>query len=128
MRDRPNGRDLLAIARETFAREILPALGPERRLAALMVANALSIVERELAAGDAPARAQLEALASFYGETLAAPDAAALARESARLCRRLAQDLRHGRLQGPRRAEAHRILLAEARTRVAESNPKALGR
>lgn len=47
-RDRPDAAELLAVARETFAREILPLLKDDPRVTALMVVSAMGIAEREL--------------------------------------------------------------------------------
>lgn len=51
MRRESSPADLLVAARETLAAEILPALQGRQRYAALMIANALGMVERELAGG-----------------------------------------------------------------------------
>jgi len=127
MRDRPSGADLLAIARETFTKEILPALGAGQRLTGLMIANALGIVGRELASGEAVNRQTLAALAALYGEALS-HDPEALDRDLRRLTLRLAKDLRAGTFLGDdaRLAAIHRLLCDEARARVRESNPKYL--
>lgn len=127
MRDRPSGADLLAIARETFTKEILPALGAGQRLTGLMIANALGIVGRELASGEAMKRQTLAALAALYGEALS-HDPGALDCDLRRLTLRLAKDLRAGTFQGDdaRLAAIHRLLCDEARARVRESNPKYL--
>jgi hypothetical protein len=127
MRDRPSGADLLAIARETFMKEILPALGPDQRLTGLMIANALGIVGREIAAGEAMKRQMLAALAALYAEA-PSHDPEALDRELQRLALRLAQDLRARAFQGnqARLAAIHRLLCDEARARVREANPKYL--
>ncbi|HEX2525721.1 MAG TPA: DUF6285 domain-containing protein [Geminicoccus sp.] len=47
---RPDHVDLLDIARSTFVGEILPVLPDDKRLAGLMIANALGIAQRMLAA------------------------------------------------------------------------------
>ena len=52
MRDRPNGADLLAIARDTYLDEVLPHVPKEKRYAGLMVANAMAIARREIESGD----------------------------------------------------------------------------
>lgn len=46
-REKPGGAALLATAREVLLAELLPALPPERQLAARMVANAMAIAARE---------------------------------------------------------------------------------
>lgn len=55
MPDTPAGADLLDIARRTLLDEIAPKLEGMPRFHALMVANAIQIVMRELAHGDSPA-------------------------------------------------------------------------
>lgn len=50
MRHETGGAALLQAAREALIGEVLPGLGGPQRYAALMVANALRMVERELAA------------------------------------------------------------------------------
>lgn len=125
MRDRPSGADLLAIARRTLVETVLPALGDDRRIAALMIARAMEIVEREAAAGDAGQRAFIAGVAMLYGE--AAP---AVTRyddvEAAwkRLASRLSRDLRGGTLDREKQTRAWRLLVADAEARVAESNPR----
>jgi len=54
MADRPAGADLLDIARRTLLDEVAPRLEGLPRFHALMVANALQIVGRELAHGESP--------------------------------------------------------------------------
>lgn len=48
MRDEAGGVDLLQVAREALMGEVLPGLAGGQRYAALMVANALRMVERGL--------------------------------------------------------------------------------
>jgi hypothetical protein len=50
MTDRPDARQLLEIARAALGADVLPFLPPDKRLAGLMIANALAIAARELAA------------------------------------------------------------------------------
>ena len=121
MRDRPAGADLLAIARETLLREVVPGLPDERKVAALMVARAIEIAQREAAAGDAAARDAAAAIATLYGEPRPAGDDAE-ARQ--RYAKRLAADLRAGALDAAQRVAAWRALFAHADARVAESNPR----
>src|SRR4051812_50105038 len=65
--DEPDARGLVAIALQTFQGSILPAVPAERRFEALMIANALSIAERELAAHPQPALAA--ATSGLIGES-----------------------------------------------------------
>jgi hypothetical protein len=46
----PDARELLNIARDTFLQRLLPLIPDSARYDALMVANALGIASRELAA------------------------------------------------------------------------------
>ena len=49
MQDEPQGADLLQAARETLSQSVLPHQQGAQRFAVLMIANALGMVERELA-------------------------------------------------------------------------------
>ena len=115
MTDRPEPEALLAEARHSLLESLVPALPEAKRYEALMIANALGIVGRELAAGEQPeneARAELSALMG---------DAGASTQD---LRARLAAGLRAGRHDA---AEAvHRALLDDAVRRVRISNPKRL--
>ena len=124
MRDRPSAADLIEIAREVLQRELLPRLPAEARIHGLMVANALANAEREIAAGTAPALAELARLASRYGEGKEAAGGEQLQETLARLNRRLVADIRAGRLDGDREITRH--LFATAVDAVRESNPKYL--
>lgn len=68
MRANPDACGLLDIAAETLRKDILPHVPPEARYAALMVANALSIAEREVAGLDDAGRTMLAAFVPLYGE------------------------------------------------------------
>ena len=68
MNNHPNAQELLAIARDTFTAEILPALPETLRYTGLMIANAMAIAQREIEAGEAPARAELERLRKLLSE------------------------------------------------------------
>lgn len=59
--------DLVAIALETLRADLLPSLPPEKRYTALMIANALSVAQRELREGEAARRTMLEALQGLLG-------------------------------------------------------------
>jgi hypothetical protein len=102
MLEKPGGADLLATAREVVLKELLPALPPDKALAARMVAAAIALAlrEREADAGAVPAR-----------------DLAALSRE-----------IREGRHDPgtPGHAEVAAFLRAYARLRAEVSAPKAL--
>jgi hypothetical protein len=48
MDDRPDGAELLAVARATLLEDLLPELPQSRRYQALMIANAMAMARREL--------------------------------------------------------------------------------
>ncbi len=101
MLEKPDGVDLLATARDVVLRELLPALPPDKALAARMVAAAIALALRER-------DAVLPEL----------PDLTTLAAE----IRAGAHD------PGSATHEATRdVLRAYARVRAAVSAPKALG-
>ena len=66
MRDETAGADLLQVARDALMAEVLPGLAGPQRYAALMVANALKMVERELAV-NGHLRAADRAVQAFAG-------------------------------------------------------------
>src|SRR3546814_7571690 len=68
MPDRPNGAELLEIARQVLRQELLPLIPEEHKLDALMVANTMAIAARELESGEAQRRETLTDLAVLYGE------------------------------------------------------------
>lgn len=116
MRERPDGADLLAVARDVLRRELLPLLPREKAYEALMVVNAMGIAERQLRAGEAPQRGEQAALAALLGSD----------DDLDELNRRFAARIRAGEFDGD--AEAFRILRKSVVQRVRESAPKALER
>jgi hypothetical protein len=98
MDDRPDGAELLAVARATLLEDLLPELPPAWRYQALMIANAMAMARRELEArSPAAEREVLEHLAS---------------------------ELRAGTWDGDQ--ETHRALLESCVGRVRVSQPRAL--
>ncbi|CAA9233322.1 MAG: hypothetical protein AVDCRST_MAG08-1242 [uncultured Acetobacteraceae bacterium] len=118
MLERPDAAGLLETAREVLLRELLPHLPEERRFEARMVANAMAIARRGMAADAAPALDRLRCL-------LDVPDA-----EPDALLRRLAAEIRAGERDPdrPGGTETAEALVALARLRCSVSNPRALGR
>ena len=96
MQDRPHAGELTAAVREFIDAEILPALDdPRVRFRALVAANGLGILERELTFGPALVRREVEALARLLGRREAIPDDLAELRDRAReLNRELARRIR----------------------------------
>ena len=97
-RDRPEAAGLVAIARTTFLAEIQPFLKDELRVSGLMIANALAIAEREL-------RRPIPGMIDAWP---------------------LVHALRAGRHDAD--AALHETLLADARGRLENSNPRYLDR
>jgi len=121
MRERPDGRELLAAARRVLREKLLPQLDPSLRHDLLMVINAVSIAERGLALGPAPLDEERRRLAALLGEETGDLVAAS---------RRLAESIRAGDVDPgrPARAAVLAHLRATGRDRLAESNPRRLGR
>lgn len=126
MNDRPDARDLLEIARHAFTTEVLPAVPEALRYTALMIANAIAIAQREIAAGDAPLRGEYRRLAELLSGNAAAPDGDALRKAVAGYNRRLANEIRAGRFDGEERAAMLEHLRRTTEEKLAVSNPKAL--
>ena len=126
MNDRPDARELLQAARDAFTAEILPALAHELRYTGLMVANAMAIVQREIEAGDAAARAEWERLGTLFSERPEPLAGDALHGALASYNQRLANDIRAGRFDGRERAAMLEHLRRTTEEKLAVSNPKAL--
>jgi len=128
MRTRPNALDLIRIAREVFSEQLMGDLPPARRYAALMIANALGGAERELAANEAPLRAELERLTALYPH--APVTDAPLAVLLDRFNRQLAVDIRKGTFMHDRarREQVRTHLVQTTIERMRETNPKYLER
>ncbi len=126
MQDRPSAAELLRIARQTLADELLPALPEERTLDALIIASVIAIAAREAAFGDAPLRAELARLAAIYGDK--PPPDEALAAAVERLSRRLAADIREGTFDADaaKLAEVKAHLLETTLQKLRENNPRYL--
>src|SRR5438477_478855 len=82
MQDRPTSTELLAAVREFLQREIVPTLGDHRqKFRALIAANVLGVVERELAGEEERLRAEWARLGALLGGDADAPGAAPLTAE-----------------------------------------------
>lgn len=129
MRDDPNGIDLLETARTLLRTELIGLLPPERRGQALMIANAMAIAARQLATGNQSDLQELEGLRQL----LAVPPFAVVAADALRPALvawngRLGDAIRDGRADpgSALHADTAAFLLATARRKVEESNPKYL--
>lgn len=115
--DDPGARDLVAIALRSFREAILPVVPADQRFTALMIANALGMAERELAAGTAAEPDLAAAVGELLGETGDLPT----------LLPRLCAAIDAGRFDVPDRQAALRAVLKDiTRARLALSNPKRL--
>ena len=120
MREQPDGAALLQAAEQLLRKEILPALPPGQRQAALMIASAMAIAQRQFEGGDGGLQAESAALA----ELLDAPAGHALDELNVML----AQRIRRGDADpgSPTHDAALRQLRRATRLRVQESCPKVL--
>lgn len=106
---------MLSIAREALRSELQPALDSALRYRAAMVGNALAIAARRLSLGEDCEAKQIQALAALY------PDAGGSGLRS--LERRLARELRRGRLDLEREERVRAVLLARTLARLEIANP-----
>jgi len=98
VRDLPQSRDLLGLARELLLGELLPLLPPERARDAHLIATTMAIAAREAAGGEGWQEEITGLLNEFYGESGS--------------LHRLATDLRNGAFEtSPSRAAAARAIL-----------------
>jgi Domain of unknown function (DUF6285) len=112
----PDARNLLATALDALRAEILPVIPPEKRYAALMIANALAMTEREISASCQEGHALA---AMLYDDP----------QMTAEECeRRLASDIEAGHFDAPgaRREAAFRAINAINAGRLAITNPQLL--
>lgn len=128
MNNLPGGSDLLSIARDTLMHELLPRVADDAKYTLLMVANAMAIASRELAAGDAAALDALTRLNTLYGTPQRELHGAALLDALARHERRLVQDIREGRFDADdeRQRALLELLQENVAVRLRISNPKSL--
>ncbi|TYK57887.1 DUF6285 domain-containing protein [Pseudomonas synxantha] len=128
MRDHPYGHELLESARDLLREEVLQALPADKRLAALMIANAMGIVARQLVAGDAPEQAELARLGELLRKPLPIPVSNSSYEYLKCLNRMLCEQIRAGQADPscPRSALIFNHLREVARYRLMESNPKYL--
>jgi hypothetical protein len=123
----PDAQELLSITSKTFREELLPHIPPAQRYTALMIANALGIVERELAGLDEAGHAMLEALALLYGEdadeSLSGAD---LGRRVEGLKHRLCIEIAAGDFDHDGQDVLMECLEEIVQARLGISNPKAL--
>jgi hypothetical protein len=126
MNNCPDAAELLAIARETLLARLLPALPEASRYDALMIANAMAIAARELAAGDVAAQSELARLNALYAESGKDVSGNTLHIALKDYNRRLTADIRGGRFDDRERTALLDHLEKTAVDKLAVANPKAL--
>jgi len=127
MQDRPTALELLRAVREFLEADVLPGLEGRRRFHALVAANVLGIVERELAGEEAQLEAQLARLAALPGRGAGEqPPALGALRERVRaLETALAERIRRGEADAGPFADAVRAhVRATVVEKLAVSNPR----
>jgi hypothetical protein len=130
MRDAPDADDLLGTARDSLLANILPVVAPAQRREILMIANAIAIARRSLAAGEAPLLAELAALRALYPQS-AGEETRGLAIDDAlaALNARLVRDIRRGAFDAPGclRSTVESLLRDAVVQKLRENRPKLLG-
>lgn len=76
MQDRPSATEILATIGEYLDQDVLPITEGALRYHTLVAANLIKVLERELAAGEAPGRRQRDDLLRLLGDTRPAADPA----------------------------------------------------
>ena len=116
MNNRPDGNELLAVARRTLLDELLSLLPPEKTYEALMIAKAMAIAARELErqGGDVSGQ-QIQRFYQVAG--LGAIPATE---------RVLADQIRQQAIGRPYHGALHQLLLSLTEVKLAITNPKYL--
>lgn len=126
MNNRPDGADLLRVARKLLREDLAESVPRELRYEALMVANAMAIAERESKTGDKDLQDEFRMLEELYGAEAAEAAGSRLEEKVASLNRRLAKDIRAGVLDGACAQGVRVLLRAQVLARLRISNPKYL--
>jgi uncharacterized protein DUF6285 len=126
MQDRPHAGELAEAVREFLETEILPRIDdPRLRFRALVAANGLGILERELAIGAPLVRREVDALTRLLGRADAVPgDLDELRQRATELNRDLVRLIRAG--EAPDGTLAH--LLATVADKLRVASPRYLER
>jgi hypothetical protein len=121
MKDHPNALELIRIANQTLANDVLPNAKPEQSYALRMIASALGIAARELEANSSDEANETRGLNTLYGETKLVTDLHARNRQFAR-------DIRSGKFEqsSEQAADLRQHLVATARAKLAAAYPKGL--
>lgn len=121
MNDRPTPLELIQIANDTLAREVLPGATPEQLYNLRMIANALGIAARELAAHEQDAADETRGLNVLYNDFKNFDDLKTRNHQFAR-------DIRSGKFESNKALEAQlrQHLVIIARRKLATAYPKGL--
>lgn len=131
MQDRPTADELTEAVSQFLQAELAPSLAdPRLRFRALIAANLMAIVTRELRAGDAPLRAEWRSLAGLLGRGGEAPgDHADLRAAIDAMGRELCARIRAGEADaGPWAEAAHAYAESAVIARLQIANPRFLER
>ena len=127
MRDCSEVEQLLAAGRDVLLSDVLPEVPVRLRHEVLMIANALAIAARSVAAGNTPLLRELSALHTLYALGDPPPISGTELDTCLRdLNRRLADDIRAGRFDGQdfERAAGQRLSEAGVHHKMRENMPK----
>ena len=127
MNDHPNALELIRIANETLAKDVLPGATAEQLYPLRMIANALGIAARELEAHDKNIADETRGLNLIYNEAKPAGDGGDHFDLVTRN-RRFAQDIRQGQFEASATldAQVRQHLVVTARRKLAAAYPKGL--
>ena len=129
MQDRPTALELLQAVRGFLERDVVPELDGPRRFHALVAANVLAIVARELDGEENRLAAEWRRLAPLVGEAGAPPsDLAALRVAVREATAALAERIRRGEADdGAFRDAARRAVRETVVEKLRVANPRFLG-
>ena len=129
MQDRPTALELLDAVRGFLERDVVPALDGPRRFHALVAANVLAIVRRELDGEEERLLAEWRRIAPLVDDARPAPSGLAALRSVVReLTTDLADRIRHGAADtDPVRAAVRRAVRETVVEKLRVANPRFLG-
>lgn len=130
MQDRPTATELLAAVRAFLEEDLVPTLDGRHRFHALVAANVLGIVERELATEEETLAAEWQRLVALDGTTDAArpPTLTALRADVRARTATLAERIRGGAVDdGPLAAPVRAHVRATVVEKLRVANPRFLG-
>lgn len=125
MNDRPTPLELIRIANDTLTAQLLPGAPPQQLYALRMIASALGIAARELAAHDKDGADETRGLNLLHSNN---DSDSKIPGDLATRNRQLARDIRSGVFEdgGAREAQLRQHLIVTARRKLAAAYPKGL--